>query len=658
MSNRTGFKLTPTHAASLLLLLSLCLGPYGGPAAAARESGEGRGRGEARRAEGGRVSERLRARPRGGDESASVEVIIQLEGKMSGRLNSFLNGYGARVRKELREVGAAVVSLPWSAVAGLEQFEEISYVTPDEETRVLGHVSRATGADAAAAQTYSSISQLNGTGVGLAVIDSGIYDAHAAFLNASGTASRVVYNQNFVPTEARTDDPYGHGTHVAGLAAGNDRVQGGAYRGVAPDANLVDLRVLDAQGKGRTSWLLAALDWVAANHRAYNVRVVNLSLGTPAIESWKTDPVCRAVERLYDLDIVVVAAAGNHGRNAAGQKVYGQIHAPGNSPHAVTVGAANSFGTDTRADDAVTTFSSRGPTRSYTTDAAGARRYDHLLKPDLVAPGNKLVSAESYPNKLRSLNPALSAYDAADQQGDMMYLSGTSMAAPLVSGTVALMFEVNPRLTAGLARTLLQYTATPLKGFNLLEQGAGQLNVAGAARLADLVRRDLAPATAPLGAPLLTAAPPAPQTYLNDRNYAWAQGITFDYTFGTGVELITKLQEGYRPTYYINNDVYPNSSGLLVKDASMLTAGVAVGRNVYTSGGGPLGTGVVIPPALRGSGVILTDGVTIPEGVVMGDGVVLTDGVVMGDAVLLADGVVLGDTLLGLSALLYGDATA
>ena len=615
------------RALSLLLLLSLCLGGASLPAAAA----EGRGKG-GRRAEGGKVAPRLRGLR--ADASGRVEVIIQLEGKMSLGLRELLKRHGARVRKELRTLGAAVVSLPPAALDELEQFEEISFVTPDDDTQVLGHVSRTTGTDAAAAQVYSTVSGLNGTGVGVAVIDSGIYDQHVSFLNAAGTASRVVYNQNFVATEARTDDPYGHGTHVAALAAGNGRVQNGAYAGVAPDANLLDLRVLDSQGKGKTSWLLAALDWVAANHRAHNVRVVNLSLGSPAIESYKTDPVCRAVERLYDLDVVVVAAAGNHGKNAAGQKVYGQIHAPGNSPHAITVGAVNTFGTDTRLDDAVATFSSRGPTRSYAVDAAGAPHYDNILKPELVAPGNKLISAEAYPNTLRVTNTALAAADAAGESQDMMYLSGTSMATPLVAGTVALMFEVNPQLTAGMVRTLLQYTAVPVKGANLLEQGAGQLNVAGAARLADLVRRDLAPATAPLGAPLLTAAAPAPQTYIADRYYTWAQGITFEYTFGTGVELITKLQEGYRPTYYITDDVYPNSLGVLVKDTARLTAGVSFGKNIYTSAGGVLGTGTLLPLSLRGSGVVMSDGV------------------------ILADGVILGDTLLGLSVLFYGDNTS
>ncbi|HEX8686124.1 MAG TPA: S8 family serine peptidase, partial [Pyrinomonadaceae bacterium] len=594
----------------ILTLLAFCLllPPFAGAARAS--AGEKSGReDEAPRAQENvnrqKISGALRERAalgrggRGHDGGGdSVQVIIQLRGRMSGALNALLNGNGAHVRRELRNLGMAVVELPASAVEALASFEEVSYASLDQETEVLGHVTRTTGDDAATAQAYSSISQLDGTGVGIAVVDSGIYDAHAAFLDAAGTASRVVFNKNFVTTEARTDDPYGHGTHVAGLAAGFDRVKGGAYSGVATDARLIDLRVLDSKGKGQTSWLLAALDWLAANHAAYNVRVVNISLGARATDSYQDDPLCAAVRRLYHLGVVVVAAAGNNGKNAAGQKVYGQVHTPGIEPTALTVGASNTYGTDTRADDSVATYSSRGPTRSFWTDAAGAKHYDNLLKPDLVAPGNKLISAEAYPNYLKSNYGQVNAYDDAAQERDFMYLSGTSMSAPLVAGAAALMFEVNPKLTAGMARTLLQYTATPLKGFNALEQGAGELNVAGAARLADLVRRDLDPAAAAVGAPLLTAALPAAQTYISDRNYVWAQGVTFDFNYGTGAELVTKFQEGYRLSNHINNDCVVRSDGVVVRDAAKLTAGVLLGRNIMTSAGGVLGTGTAIPYSL------------------------------------------------------------
>ena len=120
-----------------------------------------------------------------------------------------------------------------------------------------------------------------------------------------------------------------------------------------------------------------------------------MSLGTPAVESYRYDPLCLAVRRLVDAGIVVVAAAGNNGKDSAGNKVYGRIHSPGNEPSAITVGAANTFGTNGRGDDGVTSYSSRGPTRSYWTDAEGVKHYDNLVKPDLIAPGNKIVQAQA-----------------------------------------------------------------------------------------------------------------------------------------------------------------------------------------------------------------------------------------------------------------------
>src|SRR5205814_314968 len=134
-----------------------------------------------------------------------------------------------------------------------------------------------------------------------------------------------------------------------------------------------NVRVLDSEGKAKASTVIAAIDWCIENRERYHIRIINLSLGAPAIESYRTDPLCLAVRRAHDAGIVVVAAAGNHGKDKDGKKIYGLIHSPGNDPSVITVGAANTLGTDARSDDAVASFSSRGPTRSYTTDAAGVR---------------------------------------------------------------------------------------------------------------------------------------------------------------------------------------------------------------------------------------------------------------------------------------------
>src|SRR6185295_7398866 len=157
--------------------------------------------------------------------------------------------------------------------------------------------------------------------------------------------------------------------------------------------------------------------------------------------------------------------------------------------------ATNTFGTNDRSDDAVATFSSRGPTRSFTTDDDSARHYDNLVKPDLVAPGNKLIEAEADSNYLVTQTPSLDAGVSGSNNRKMMYLSGTSMATPVAAGTAALMLQANPSLTPNLVKALLTYTAQPLAGYNMLEQGAGQLNVAGAVQLAQAVRTVLSSAT-------------------------------------------------------------------------------------------------------------------------------------------------------------------
>jgi serine protease AprX len=163
------------------------------------------------------------------------------------------------------------------------------------------------------------------------VLDSGIDTNHKSFLDRSNSL-RVIASRDFTG-EGRTDDPYGHGTHVASIAGGNGRIANANYIGIAPNSNLINLRVLGATGSGNVSTVLRALDWVMENHAAYNIRVVNMSLGAPAVDSYQNDPICRAVRRLVDEGIVVAAAAGNNGILPNG-KIYGQVHSPGNEPSA------------------------------------------------------------------------------------------------------------------------------------------------------------------------------------------------------------------------------------------------------------------------------------------------------------------------------------
>ncbi|RMF74872.1 MAG: hypothetical protein D6738_05240, partial [Acidobacteria bacterium] len=356
--------------------------------------------------------------------------------------------------------------------------------SPSPPTVIESHVRITTGASVLAPDATAA-----GTGVSVAVIDSGVAE-HADLLDGQGN-SRILLHMDFTGDGDPRLDPLGHGTHVAGLVAGSGSQMAGAgrpsYRGVAPAVSLVDLRVLRADGSGELAGLLAALDWVAAHHAEYGIRVINLSLGTAPHESWETDPLCQAVESLIDLGLTVVASAGNFGRTDDGQKVYGGIVSPGIAPRVITVGAANSLGTDPRSDDILTTYSSRGPTRAYherDLDGDGTfeeseRDYDHLIKPDLLAPGNAIVSTAALDSELALGHPELI------RDARYMELSGSSMAAPQVAGVAALLYQRRPDLTPELVRALLMFTAQRINDAGVLEQGAGLLNAAAAGRLAD-----------------------------------------------------------------------------------------------------------------------------------------------------------------------------
>jgi subtilisin family serine protease len=643
-----------------LMIPALLLLPPGGAASSGGRSG--RGRDETPR-HASKVSADLREHARRAGGGQRVTAIVQPKGEWNDEHEGAIVAHGARVKKRHEHLSERVVELPASAVEALAARDDIEYVSADREMRALGHVSLTTGADAARAMD-TSIMSAGRMSVGIAVLDSGVDYFHASLAQADGSPTRV--SGNFVFTaEGPTGklDAYGHGTHVASAAAGGAVVAGGAYKGAAFDAQVINLKVLDSQGRGSVSKLLEAMDWVIANRVAYNIRVVNLSLGMPAIDSYRNDPVCRAVRRMSNLGIVVVVAAGNDGRNAEGQKVYGQIHSPGIEPSAITVGASNTFGTDSRADDAVTTYSSRGPTRGRWTDLAGITHYDNLVKPDLVAPGNKVIWAAAADNGILLDNPQLNAAVSADKRRNMMTMNGTSMAAPLVAGAASLLLRHNPRLTPNLVKAILMYTAQPLAGFNAFEQGAGQLNVEGAVRLAKLVRTDLPQywnpsalnVSLPLGSALLKsgAVAPSAQTTIAGHTFTWSKGLVLDHATCSGVDLITKYQKFYG-TGVLLGDATLEGAGVLLADRTMLSSGVLLADSILTSAGGALGEGV---PFL-GTGSMMGDGVLMSDGSMMGDGVLFSDGAMMADGVLMADGTLVNDfTAWAQSVRLNGDDT-
>jgi serine protease AprX len=301
----------------------------------------------------------------------------------------------------------------------------------------------------------------DGRGIGVAVVDSGI-STHSAL------DSRVIARVNLVSWEgAISGDPYGHGTHVAGIIGGNATapkyVTPAFAGGSAPGVNLIDVRVLGATGVGYTSDVIAGIDWAIANRTKYGIRVINLSLGHAVSEPAAIDPLCRAVARAVQAGVVVVASAGNYGVTSTGAPVLGGITSPGNSPYAITVGAIDTAGTVTRSDDTVAAYSSKGPTR-----------YDLAVKPDVVAPGTRIVSLEAQGSYLSKNYP--SWHIAGAGKNAYFRLTGTSMATAVVSGGVALLLDANPFMTPGQVKVALQMGATFMPHGGLVGSGTGSVN--------------------------------------------------------------------------------------------------------------------------------------------------------------------------------------
>ncbi|MGE5815427.1 MAG: S8 family serine peptidase, partial [Acidobacteriota bacterium] len=212
-----------------------------------------------------------------------------------------------------------------------------------------------------------------------------------------------------------------------------------------------------------------------------NIRVMNVSVAAEPTESYMTDPLTLAAKRAVDAGIVVVAAAGNLGKDAVGRPLYGRITAPGNAPWVLTVGAS----TTRNGEEVVASFSSRGPTR-----------FDFASKPDMVAPGVGLVSLSEPGSFLYQKRPYSRRWGPLDTAAPPYFtMSGTSMAAPVVSGTIALMVQANPGLTPGAVKGILEYTAEWHQGWSRLEQGAGFLNARNAVTLATQLRMAQSPSS-------------------------------------------------------------------------------------------------------------------------------------------------------------------
>jgi serine protease AprX len=312
-----------------------------------------------------------------------------------------------------------------------------------------------------------------GRGIGVALVDTGVVPVR-------GLTSGNVENGADLSFESQDDDlryfdTFGHGTHMAGIIAGNEPaglLGLGRFQGIAPDAKLTSLKVASSDGAVDVSQVVAAVDWVV-EHRdddaANPIRVLNLSFGTDGVQDPRVDPLTHAVENAWRAGIVVVVSAGNEGTDAP------RLNNPAYDPRVIAVGAADTRGTVLQSDDLVPEFSSRG---------------DAARRVDLVAPGRSIAS-------LRDPGSYIDAVHPGARYGDLLFKgSGSSQAAAVVSGAVALLLDQRPNLTPDQVKALLRATATPMPKADAAGRGAGELNVLGASQApAPDARQNSAPST-------------------------------------------------------------------------------------------------------------------------------------------------------------------
>ena len=405
---------------------------------------------------------------------------------------------GGAILGQLPLVNGLVASLDYNGIVSLSNQSNVVYISKDRPlTPFFDNAAPAVNASAAWQSNYT------GAGIGVALIDSGVNSHLDLFTTGLLPISRVVYNQSFVPGDSSSADAYGHGTHIAGLIGGNGANSTGLlyfqnFKGIAPKANIVNLRVLDANGSASDSTVIAAISQAISLKSKYNIRVINLSLGRGVFESYRQDPLCRAVEQAWRNGIVVVVAAGNNGRYLP-TSGYSTVTSPGNDPYVLTVGSMKPMGTPERTDDLIASYSSKGPTV-----------LDHVVKPDVVAPGNLLVSTETsnttlYNTELTNRVPYSAYVYGGSSSPSKAYfeLSGTSMATGVVSGAVADLLQAHPLLTPDQVKARLMKTASktfpststvydPATGITYTSQydiftvGAGYVDLAAALASTDL----------------------------------------------------------------------------------------------------------------------------------------------------------------------------
>ncbi|MCW1971022.1 MAG: S8 family peptidase [Anaerolineae bacterium] len=389
-----------------------------------------------------------------------VEVIVQ-KNTIDTAPETKVAQLGGIVTQDLNIIRGFAARLPAQAAISLTKLPEVRWISPDapvqKSAEPLEVASTANLVNAYIREIKADTlwsRGIQGQGVRVAVIDSGVNPQHDLYtvVGRSRIVDAVAFNDDY---NQSVYDGYGHGNHVAGIVGGGGFYSNDKYIGVAPMSDIVNVKVSNDDGSARASNVVAGMQWVLNNKARLNIRVVNLSLNTNVAESYHNSPLAAAAEVLWFNKIVVVASAGN--------KQDGNLYAPANDPFIITVGAVDDKNTSTTTDDVLTNFSAFGVTP------------EGFSKPDLVAPGKNIVSLRGFDTVLARTYPDRII-------GERYFrMSGTSMAAAMVTGAVALLLQDEPNLTPDQVKYRLMATANKgFNGYNTTRAGAGLLNIQAA----------------------------------------------------------------------------------------------------------------------------------------------------------------------------------
>jgi serine protease AprX len=414
----------------------------------------------------------LRAALSHAEPGTAVSVIVQ-KAVAGGEAEALVESLGGEVIRSWTIIPAFLANLSTDAVMKLAQsglVRWISWNSPlqGQETKQpeWWYSSAGNVYNSVIGATTAWYAGFKGNGVAVAVVDSGItpkLDLQTS-VNTWYSKSRILANVTFgaalqstaSSVNTSTSDGFGHGTHIAGIVGSNGVSSSGNYIGVAPEVNLINLRVADLNGRAYESDMVDSLQWIYEHQKEYNIRVVNVSMNSGTAQSYHTSPLDAALEVLWFNGIVVVVSAGNNGGSLATGIVPGIMYPPANDPFVITVGASDDMGTAYTSDDIVTPFSAYGFTE------------DGFQKPELVAPGAHII------NLLASTYCTIAVQHPEAVVGQMLRLSGTSMSAGVVSGAVALLLQAHPEMNPDQVKWALMNSTTPL---NKTGAGAGILNV-------------------------------------------------------------------------------------------------------------------------------------------------------------------------------------